>query len=435
MSLDISNAKVVLEYDYNFYNTNGTDDVSDDLIERKKKVNSIPLGGVTYNLYEHTGFNQIINEEVEASNDNIHSEKIYLNGTKFVSKLKLFSDDNSISSDLREFKARDVLINEANLVLHLDNNIHKSNYEFLPKRLYVYSYKDGLPIEDYNKDFSINFSATAVNANKFLFGGILQYDSNNLPTSYKFNITNHISNIVRYIKLILNIKKFDIENITYSSFIPFLKAKVKIKNEVVPMDYNFSFKNKITKNYLSPKKWDNLLSQKNVKIVDARKPFEYEVGTFRGAINPNTYNFREFKTYLTTLDKKQKIGMFCTGGIRCEKASNYLLNNGFKNVYMLKGGIINYFNKTDPKKSNWKGECFVFDNRVTIKKNTKVGNYGICNACRLPISKKDKKSKYYKIGLSCPKCYDKLTSSQITRFTVRHKQLLNKKIPLIYKRK
>ena len=126
---------------------------------------------------------------------------------------------------------------------------------------------------------------------------------------------------------------------------------------------------------------------------------------------------------------------FCTGGIRCEKASNYLHKNGFKNVYMLKGGIINYFNKTDPKKSNWKGECFVFDNRVTIKKNTKVGNYGICNACRLPISKKDKKSKYYKIGLSCPKCYDKLTSSQITRFTVRHKQLLNKKIPLIYKRK
>ena len=102
---------------------------------------------------------------------------------------------------------------------------------------------------------------------------------------------------------------------------------------------------------------------------------------------------------------------------------------------MLKGGIIKYFNKTDPKKSNWKGECFVFDNRVTIKKNTKVGNYGICNACRLPISKKDKKSKYYKIGLSCPKCYDKLTSSQITRFTVRHNQLLNKKIPLIYKRK
>ena len=198
MSLDISNARIVLEYDYSFYNTNGTDDVSDDIIERKKKVNTIPLGGVTYNLYEHAGFNENIHKEVEASNANIQSEKIYLNGTKFISKLKLFSDDNSISSELRDFKSKDVLINEANLVLHLDNNINKSNSEFLPKRLYVYSYKDGVPIEDYNKDFSISFSPTAVNANKFLFGGILQYDSNKIPTSYKFNITNHISNIIRH---------------------------------------------------------------------------------------------------------------------------------------------------------------------------------------------------------------------------------------------
>ena len=198
MSLDLFNSKVVLEYDYNFYNTNGTDDLSDDIIERKKKVNTIPLGGVTYNLHEHTGYDQAIAEEVSASEDNTPSEKIYLNGTKFVSKLKLFSDDNSISSELQEFKAKDVLINEASIVLHLDKNIHKSNYQFLPQRLYVYSYNDGEPIEDYNKDFSQSFSPTAVNANKFLFGGLLQYDSNNTPTSYKFNITNHISNIVRY---------------------------------------------------------------------------------------------------------------------------------------------------------------------------------------------------------------------------------------------
>ena len=198
MSLDLFNAKVVLEYDYNFYNTNGTDDVSDDIIEKKKKVNTIPLGGVTYNLHEHTGYDQVIAEEVLASDDNTPSEKIYLNGTKFVSKLKLFSDDNSISSELQELKAKDVLINEASIVLHLDKNIHKSNHQFLPQRLYVYSYNDGEPIEDYNKDFSQSFSPTAVNANKFLFGGLLQYDSNNTPTSYKFNITNHISNIVRY---------------------------------------------------------------------------------------------------------------------------------------------------------------------------------------------------------------------------------------------
>ena len=198
MSLDLFNSKVVLEYDYNFYNTNGTDDLSDDIIERKKKVNTIPLGGVTYNLHEHTGYDQAIAEEVSASEDNTPSEKIYLNGTKFVSKLKLFSDDNSISSELQELKAKDVLINEASIVLHLDKTIHRSNYQFLPQRLYVYSYNDGEPIEDYNKDFSQSFSPKAVNANKFLFGGLLQYDSNNTPTSYKFNITNHISNIVRY---------------------------------------------------------------------------------------------------------------------------------------------------------------------------------------------------------------------------------------------
>ena len=217
MSLDVFNAKLVLEYDYNFYNTNGTDDLSDDVIERKKKVNTIPLGGVTYNLHEHTGYSQAIAEEVVASNDNIPSEKIYLNGTKFVSKLKLFSDDNSISSELKELKAKDVLINEANIVLHLDNNIHKSNYQFLPKRLYVYSYKDGEPVADYNKDFSQSFSPTAVNANKFLFGGLLQYDSNNTPTSYKFNVTNHISNIVRYDSLNIDLgltTSYNIEDVT-----------------------------------------------------------------------------------------------------------------------------------------------------------------------------------------------------------------------------
>jgi hypothetical protein len=217
MSLDLSNARIVLEYNYNFYNTNGTDDVSDDIIERKKKANAIPLGGVTFNLYEHKGFNTNINDEVEAANENIQSEKIYLNGTKFVSKLKLFSDDNSISSELRDFKTKNVLINEANIVLHLDDKIHKSNYEFLPKRLYIYSYKDGLPIEDYNKDFSISYSPAAVNANKFLFGGMLQYDSNNLPTSYKFNITNHISNIVRHDSLNIDLgltTTSDIEDIS-----------------------------------------------------------------------------------------------------------------------------------------------------------------------------------------------------------------------------
>ena len=198
MSFDIFNSRIVFEYDYDFYNTNGTDDISDDIIERRKTSNSLSLGGISYNLYEHLNISDSILSSLSSSYDNLSSDKIYLNGTKFVSKLKLFSDDNSISSALQEFKDKDILINEANIILHLDQQIYNSNYDFLPNRLYLYSYDDGFPIEDHNKDFSINYNPLAVNANKFLFGGLLQYDANNKPTSYKFNITNHVSNIVRH---------------------------------------------------------------------------------------------------------------------------------------------------------------------------------------------------------------------------------------------
>ena len=231
----------------------------------------------------------------------------------------------------------------------------------------------------------------------------------------------------KYIKKIILIKSFDVQNRLNSNFVPFLKLKVKLKNEVVPINETYKFNQKNKKNYLSPRKWDQFLKVKGAKIIDARKPFEYEIGTFKGSINPNTKNFRDFKNYLMGLKKNEPIGMFCTGGIRCEKASNYLDNKGFKNVYMLKGGIINYFNKTNPVRSNWLGECFVFDNRVTIKKNTKLGNYTICNGCRMPLHNKEKKSPKFKIGLSCPKCYDNLTKDQFKRFTMRHQQIVKSK--------
>ena len=198
MMLDISNSRIVLEYDYNSYNINGTyDDVSDDTIEIKKGSSVIPLGGVTINIYDHENFDPKILAEVNTSAENIPSEKIYLNGSKFISKLKLFSNDNSVSDELKSFMSRDVLINEANIVLHLDEEMSKSSSKTLPERLYIYSYDNGSPIEDYNKDFSIDYTTTSLNMNKFTFGGLLQYDSNNNPTSYKFNITNHVSNIVR----------------------------------------------------------------------------------------------------------------------------------------------------------------------------------------------------------------------------------------------
>ena len=237
----------------------------------------------------------------------------------------------------------------------------------------------------------------------------------------------NIEILSKYIKRIILIKRFDVQNRLNSNFVPFLKLKVKLKNEVVPINETYKFNQKNKKNYLSPRKWDQFLKVKGAKIIDARKPFEYEIGTFKGSINPNTKNFRDFKNYLMGLKKNEPIGMFCTGGIRCEKASNYLDNKGFKNVYMLKGGIINYFNKTNPVRSNWLGECFVFDNRVTIKKNTKLGNYTICNGCRMPLHNKEKKSPKFKIGLSCPKCYDNLTKDQFKRFTMRHQQIVKSK--------
>ena len=250
------------------------------------------------------------------------------------------------------------------------------------------------------------------------------------PEGINVTIAGKKKNIIilsKYIKRIILIRSFDVQNRLNSNFVPFLKLKVKLKNEVVPINETYKFNQKNKKNYLSPRKWDQFLKVKGAKIIDARKPFEYEIGTFKGSINPNTKNFRDFKNYLMGLKKNEPIGMFCTGGIRCEKASNYLDNKGFKNVYMLKGGIINYFNKTNPVRSNWLGECFVFDNRVTIKKNTKLGNYTICNGCRMPLHNKEKKSSKFKIGLSCPKCYDNLTKDQFKRFTMRHQQIVKSK--------
>ena len=250
------------------------------------------------------------------------------------------------------------------------------------------------------------------------------------PEGINGTIAGKKKNIIilsKYIKRIILIRSFDVQNRLNSNFVPFLKLKVKLKNEVVPINETYKFNQKNKKNYLSPRKWDQFLKVKGAKIIDARKPFEYEIGTFKGSINPNTKNFRDFKNYLMGLKKNEPIGMFCTGGIRCEKAANYLDNKGFKNVYMLKGGIINYFNKTNPVRSNWLGECFVFDNRVTIKKNTKLGNYSICNGCRMPLHNKEKKSLKFKIGLSCPKCYDNLTKDQFKRFTMRHQQIVKSK--------
>ena len=225
------------------------------------------------------------------------------------------------------------------------------------------------------------------------------------------------------IKKILNFKKFDNENISKSKFQPFHKTKVKIKKEVVPMGLSLSSKNK-KNNHIDPKKWNKLIQDKNTLVLDSRKPFEYEVGTFKRSINPDVNNFRDFPRYLNKLNKKKPIAMFCTGGIRCEKASVFLKKKGFKNVYQLKGGILNYLKKINKKESLWKGECFVFDNRISLKHGLIAGSYSMCSGCRKPISSKHKKSKKYEEGVSCASCHDTLTKSQKERFRMRQKQIV-----------
>ena len=242
---------------------------------------------------------------------------------------------------------------------------------------------------------------------------------NGTISGYKDNIFI----IKKNLNKICKIKDFDSENNSTNNFQPFHKSKVKIKKELVPIGIQISQTLKLN-NSIEPKKWNSLLKQKNIKIIDARKPFEFNVGSFKGAVNPNINNFRDFPKYLKKINKKEKIAMFCTGGIRCEKASVYLKKKGFKNVFQLKGGILNYLKQINKKQSLWKGECYVFDNRISVKHKLKIGSYSMCSACRKPVSIKEKKSNKYVQGISCPKCHDYLTVCQKKRFAMRQSQIL-----------
>jgi len=234
----------------------------------------------------------------------------------------------------------------------------------------------------------------------------------------------NLNNCIKYIKNKFSITSFDSQNTSTSDFLPFYRAKVKVKKEVVPIGLKLKVSEKKKSRYVDPNQWNKLISDKSVTLIDVRKPFEHKVGTFKGAVNPKIDSFREFPKYFNKLKKNNNVAMFCTGGIRCEKASNFLKRKGFKNIFQLKGGVINYLNKINIKKSLWKGECFVFDNRVSVKHKLSVGSYSMCRGCRMPISIQEKKSSKYKEGISCPYCYNKLTKSQKDRFSMRQKQIL-----------
>ena len=228
----------------------------------------------------------------------------------------------------------------------------------------------------------------------------------------------------------LEIKKIGFENLnpkySYSKFMPFFRLKVRPKKEIVTLRTKIADPENITGNKIKPENWNNLITDNNTILIDVRNDFEVEMGSFRGSINPKTKSFTEFKSYLKdnlSEAKDKKIAMFCTGGIRCEKISSYMIKKGFKNVNQLHGGILNYLEKIPEKNSLWDGECFVFDNRVSVKNELKDGTFQLCHACRAPLSKTQIKSKKYLKGLSCPKCYGKISEAKKKSLIDRNKQI------------
>ena len=233
---------------------------------------------------------------------------------------------------------------------------------------------------------------------------------------------------IAFIQSIDGFSKIDIKK-SKSKVNPFVRLKIKHKKEIVTIGDKSIDPNEMVGDYIEPENWNNLISDKNTILIDTRNDYEYSIGTFKNAINPNTVKFREFPEWVknqnfTEDDKKNKnIAMFCTGGIRCEKASSMMLKDGFKNVSHLKGGILNYFESISQENSLWEGECFVFDDRVSVKHDLSEGTYDMCHGCRMPITDQDKTSEKYIRGVACPKCYDSTTNEQKKRYFSRQKQV------------
>ena len=203
-----------------------------------------------------------------------------------------------------------------------------------------------------------------------------------------------------------------------SEKLPFARLKVKIKPEIVTLGLPAVNPTRQVGTYVEPQDWNQIISDPEVVVIDTRNDYEVEIGTFQKAKNPHTESFREFPEYVArNLDPQQqpKVAMFCTGGIRCEKASSYLLSQGFQEVYHLKGGILKYLENVSPQESLWDGECFVFDERVAVKEGLELGSHELCYACGHPISKADKNSPQYEPNISCPHCYEDLTPEKKAR--------------------
>ena len=213
---------------------------------------------------------------------------------------------------------------------------------------------------------------------------------------------------------------------SYTDEMPFYRSRVKLKKEIVTMGVEGIDPNHTAGSYVQAKDWNALISDPEVMLIDTRNAYESAIGSFKQAHQPGTRTFREFPAYVKQhLDpqKTPKVAMFCTGGIRCEKSTAYLKQLGFKQVYHLRGGILKYLEEVPKAESLWRGECFVFDNRVSVDHALQKGSYDQCHACRLPITELDKASEKYQAGVSCPHCFDQKTEAERVRFREREWQM------------
>jgi UPF0176 protein len=217
---------------------------------------------------------------------------------------------------------------------------------------------------------------------------------------------------------------------SHAQKMPFYRMKVKLKREIVTLGVPNVHAATMAGTYVKPEDWNALIDDPDVVVVDTRNDYEVSIGTFNRAINPSTTSFTEFPAWVKAqsaeggvLHNKPKLAMFCTGGIRCEKSTAYMRTLGFDAVYHLEGGILKYLETVAPEQSRWDGECFVFDERVSVKHGLETGKYEFCRACRLPLSDEDKQSEHFQDGVSCPHCHDRHTPDQKRRFAERQKQV------------
>jgi len=248
------------------------------------------------------------------------------------------------------------------------------------------------------------------------------------PEGINGTVSGPVANIDAFLtQLRLDPRLSDLEHKeSFANENPFYRLKIRLKREIVTLGVGDVNAADNAGTYIEPAEWDGLISDPDTVVVDTRNAYEVAIGTFEGALDPHTSSFGEFPDWFEKNRERlegKKVAMFCTGGIRCEKSTAYLKSQGIHDVFHLKGGILKYLEEIPASQSRWQGECFVFDQRVSVGHGLEPGPYDLCNACRLPISDEDKQSSHYIEGVSCPHCHDVYTTEQKARFSERQKQV------------